>query len=181
MTFPRTITCPIPNTLTPLSPNGYRLSIQKLPDLEFFCQEVNLPTVGLGEFKQPTPLANIYVPGDKLEFGTLDLEFLVDYQMKNYMSIFNWLKGLGFPTDNEDYNKFVRDSYKASNASSDTITNYSDGTLSILSPTNNPLKEVYFVDMFPTALSSITFNSTSPDVQYVAGKVSFRYTTFDFR
>lgn len=181
MTFPRTITCPIPNNLTPLSPNGYRLSIQKLPGLEFFCQEVNLPNIGLGEFKQATPLGDIYLPGDKLVYGDLNIDFLVDSNMQNYISIYKWLNGLGFPVDNEQYNEFVRTSYKASNASSDTITNFSDASLSILSPNNTALVEVNFVDIFPTSLSSINFTSTSGDVQYVIGKATFKYTSFNFR
>ena len=50
-----TITCPIPENITPLSPNGFMFNITRLPDLAFFCQSVNIPGINLGapEFGNP--------------------------------------------------------------------------------------------------------------------------------
>lgn len=181
MTFPRTITCPIPENLSPLSPNGYRLSIQKLPSIQFFCQEVSLPSVSLGSVTHNTPLSNIFLAGDKLNYGELQIDFIVDAKLENYKAVLNWLEGLGFPDDWEQYSTFVRESYKPSNVASDSNTNYSDGVLSILSSANTPLADAYFVDLFPISLSSINFTSTSADVQYVIGKATFKYTSFKFK
>jgi hypothetical protein len=181
MTFPRTITCPIPENLSPLSPNGYRLSIQKLPSLQFFCQEASIPSVGLGDITQNTPFVDIHIPGEKLNYGSLELDFIVDSKMENYRAILNWLEGLGFPDGWEQYATFVRESYNPSSFAAETITNYSDGVLSILSSSNTPLADLYFVDLFPISLSSINFTSTSRDVNYVIGKVTFKYTSFKLK
>lgn len=181
MTFPRTITCPIPDNLSPLSPNGYKLSIQKLPALQFFCQEASIPDVSLGDATQNTPFSDIYWPGDKLAYGKLELEFIVDSKLDNYRAILNWLEGLGFPDGWEQYATFVRESYRPSNVASETATNFSDGVLSILSASNTSLAEVYFTDLFPISLSSINFTSTARDVQYVIGKVTFKYTSFKLK
>ena len=35
----RTLTCPIPATINPLQNNGFLFSIEKLPDMQYFCQE----------------------------------------------------------------------------------------------------------------------------------------------
>ena len=46
--------------------------------MEFFCTEVNIPGINLGNATQLTTLRDIPLPGTKLEFGDLSLTFLVD-------------------------------------------------------------------------------------------------------
>ena len=52
-----TITCPFPDNITPLSPNGFMFNITKLPNLSFFCQQVNIPGITLGAPEQATPFS----------------------------------------------------------------------------------------------------------------------------
>ena len=54
---------------------------------------------------QPSYLKDIDVPGDKLQYGEFSLRFLVDENMENYMSIHNWLTGLGYPETTEQFKK----------------------------------------------------------------------------
>ena len=58
---------------------------------------------------------------------------------------------------------------------SELATNYSDGTLSVLTGTNQVAQQISFIDMFPVSLDSINFASTNTDVQYVVGRVTFAY------
>ena len=51
----------------------------------------------LGVAEQATYLKNIPVPGDKIQFGDLNLRFLVDEDLGNYMEIQRWIRGLGYP------------------------------------------------------------------------------------
>ena len=60
------------------SPSQFKFSIAKLPKVEFFCTEVNIPGINLGNAVQLTTLKDIPLPGTKLEFGDLSLTFLVD-------------------------------------------------------------------------------------------------------
>lgn len=173
-----TLTCPVPTNLNPLSPNGFRFNITKLPDVEFFCQEVNLPEMSLGATQQYTPLSDPWIPGDKLDFGELTLQFLVDAEMKNYKAIHHWLVGLGFPKTWQQYTNFIKEDEK--NQVSELMQNYSDGVLQILNNTNNPAQSIQFRDIFPTGLQSITFLSTSQDVQYIVGNATFRYSYYEF-
>ena len=94
-----TLTCPLPSNINPLSPNGFLFNITKLPDVNFFSQQVNIPSVSLGAPEQGTPFLMVPLPGEMLTFGSLELQFIVDEDMKNYTAIFNWMKGLGFPHD----------------------------------------------------------------------------------
>ena len=92
-----TISCPIPSNISPLSPNGFMFSVTKLPQVDFFCQQVNLPGITLGspEFGNPFNVAPI--PGETLTYDTLEVQFLVDESMQNYRAIYNWVVALGFP------------------------------------------------------------------------------------
>ena len=83
----RTLSCPLPENINPLSPNGYMFSIEKLPSLSYFCQEVNLPSLNLPEATQLNPFTKIPIAGDQLEFGQLTIQFLVDDVMGNYKAI----------------------------------------------------------------------------------------------
>jgi hypothetical protein len=98
-----TTTSTLPQNINPLSPNGYRFSIQKLPELTYFSQQVNLPGITLGEPEFVNPFASVPIPGDRLTYDALTLEFLVDEEMKNYLAVYNWLVALGFPQSYQQY------------------------------------------------------------------------------
>ena len=90
-------TCLYPNNLNPLSPNGFSFSVTKLPDVAFFCQRVQIPSVTLASVDQFNPFVNRPIPGEIMTFSELSLSFLVDEDMANYKAIFNWMVALGFP------------------------------------------------------------------------------------
>jgi hypothetical protein len=172
------LTCPFPSNINPLSPNGFMFNITKLPDVNFFCQSINLPGLNLPSITQGTPFSDAEIPGEKLTYDTLELQFIVDEQMLNYTSVHNWITALGFPQNYDQYINFVNQDQK--NTTNELMQNYSDGVLQILNNSNNPIKTVHFRDLFPTALSALTFLSTSDDVQYLVGNVSFKYTYYEF-
>lgn len=173
-----TLTCPIPSTINPLSPNGFLFSIQKLPEVSFFCQQVNLPDLTLGSPEVATPFSTMVMAGDTLTFGTLNIQFLVDERMANYKAIHNWLIGLGFPQNYDQYINFQATDTRP--MISELAKNFSDATLSILGPNNLAIQTVSFVDAVPISLDSMMFQSTSDDVQYLAGNATFRYSYYKF-
>ena len=118
-------------------------------------------------------------PGDIIEFGDLNLRFLVDEDLKNYMSIQNWIRGLGFPEDLSQFSELemkglVRGSYKQ-----DRQNIYSDGTLQVLTSSQLPNFQIVFKDLFPYTLSTLTFDATDSDIQYFTADVSFKYTIYN--
>ena len=172
----RVLSCPVPSNINPLSPNGFMFSIARLPDLTYFCQEVPLPDISITAPEIATPFVNYPVPGEKLNFGSLNVQFLVDSEMKNYKAIFNWLNGLGFP---EDYEQFAEQARSPLNLRTQPAT-VSDATLTILNNSNLPIQTVQFVDCFPESLQSLNFTSTSQDVNYLVGNATFRYSHYRF-
>lgn len=179
------------------SPSQFKFSIAKLPKVEFFCTEVNIPGINLGNATQLTTLRDIPLPGTKLEFGDLSLTFLVDEKFDNYEEIYTWLRSLGFPADHSEYANLVeagRDRFPTQGKELSGVSKFagregtavnvgatlSDATLSILSAKNNVIKEVRFTDIFPTGLSGVGFSTQATDVQYLTSTVTFKYTLYDF-
>jgi hypothetical protein len=173
-----TITCPIPSNINPLSPNGFMFTIQKLPELNFFAQTVNLPGITLGSPEFGNPFQTQPIPGESLTYDQLTVQFLIDETMTNYQAIYNWIVALGFPNDYEQYTTFINDD--ARGITSELATNYSDATLQILSSNNQIVKTVQFIDLFPIAIDSLQFAGTNTDVQYLIGNATFRYGYYKF-
>lgn len=171
----RLLTCPVPENINPLSPNGFMFSIARIPELTYFCQEVSIPDVSLPPTDQNTPFVRIPLPGDTLDFGDLTVQFLVDSRMENYKALFNWIRGLGFPENYKQYNDQVTNSF----AISENAAALSDATLTPLN-SSGAAATILFKDCVITSLSSLTFASTSNDVQYLVGNATFRYTYFKF-
>jgi len=168
----------VPSNINPLAPTGFRFNITRLPEIEFFCQEVNLPDITLGETFMNNPLIRIPVPGEMLEFGTLEIQFLIDEDLVNFRAIKNWMFGLGFPRSHADYTNYQNQAEIAQ--VSELVKNMSDGTLSILTNNSNQNKIVSFRGLFPVSLSGLQFGATDSDINYLVGKASFRFQFYDF-
>ena len=164
-----------------LAPTGFKFSLKRSPGVAFFCNQANIPSLDLGIASQPSYLKDIDVPGDKTQFGDLTLRFLVDEDLVNYMEIQNWIRGLGYPEDLDQFSKLQdakTDSVLAS-YSKDRQNIYSDGTLSVLSSAQFANFQVVFKDLFPVSLSTVMFDATDTDIQYFTADVSFKYTIYN--
>ena len=161
-----------------LSPVGFKFTLAKEPKVNFFCNSARIPEITLSVLQQPTYLKDLDIPGGKLQYGDLNLRFLVDEDLVNYMAIHNWLTGLGFPETTQDYRDLL--------TNEDDITQpldpkraFSDGSLYILDSNYNTNAIVKFKDLFPIALTSLEFDSTQTDIQYFTAEVSFKYTVYN--
>lgn len=171
------LTCPVPTNINPLSSNGFNFSIEKIPEVSFFCQEVNLPGMNLPSNDISTPLSIIPIAGDIINFDDLQVQFLVDENMSNYTALYNWIIGLGFPADHQQYTDFIASQERGYSRLS---REYSDATLQILGSNLQPVKTVRFIDIIPVNLSSMTFQSTNNDVTYIVGNATFKINRYEF-
>ena len=161
-----------------LSPVGFKFSLKRSPGVAYFCNEANIPDMTLGIAEQPTYLRDIPVPGDKIEFGDLNLRFLVDEDLTNYMEIQNWIRGLGYPQSISEYRDLEKKAYIQQGFGQKRADIYSDGTLQILSNNLVPKFRVIFNDLFPYSLSTVTFDATDTDIEYFTAEVGFKYTIY---
>ena len=163
-----------------LSPTGFLFALERCPKVSFFSNSVSLPEINLGVAEQPTYLKNIPRPGDKLEFGDFELKFLIDEDLKNYMQIQNWMRGLGFPESlQEIYAEYAKsaEKYKGQFDEGEELL-YSDATLQVLNSQLNPQFLVKFRDLFPTSLSTLNFDATTTDIEYFTADCTFKYTVY---
>lgn len=166
-----------------LTPSGFSFQVQRSPKVTYYGNLVTLPGVTLPTVVQNTYLKANPLPGDQLEFEDLRLRFLVDANLENYMEIQNWLRGLGFPESLEEIYDFQeQDSpYNRGQPEKSQLNLYSDGTLTVLNQLNNPKFKVYFKDLFPTSLTTLTFDATLQSEEFFTAEVSFKYTIYDIR
>jgi hypothetical protein len=182
-----------PAKLDYASPIQFRFKCTKLPEVEFTCQTANIPGISLGGATQPTPLVDIPIPGDKISFQSLDINFLVDENLNNYKEIHDWLVGIGFP---QNYTQFQNlqtegsDRFPGSTrstAATGTSTpqplseggTYSDATLTVLNSKNIAKTEIRFQNIYPTSLGSLSYDVKLTDVDYLQASVSFAYMYYE--
>ena len=168
------------NYMTPL---GFKLIITKTPKVDFLCQSANIPQISMGTAVQPTYLKDIPVPGDKVLYDDLSVRFLVDEMMENYLAIYKWITGLGYPESLGQYRQLKRDDIRTDTNSPDLgdprYFEFSDATLQILNSNYKPSVLINFKDAFPTSLSTLDFDVTTRDYNYFTAEVSFKYTIFN--
>ena len=162
-----------------LSPTGFKFSLKRAPAVSYFCNQANIPSMDLGIAEQPTWLRDIRVPGDKIQFGDLQLRFLVDEDLVNYMELQRWIRGLGYPENMDEFRKLESEGVMPDNFGRRGDDIYSDGTLQILSSNLVPSFQVVFSDLFPYTLSTVTFDATDTDIEYFTADVSFKYTIYN--
>ena len=162
-----------------LSPTGFKFTLKRSPKVAFFCNSANIPDMTLGIAVQSSYLKDIDLPGDKISFGDLNLRFLVDENLENYMEIQNWIRGLGYPEKLSQFSDLERQGLIQGNYAKDMQNIYSDGTLQVLTSSSLPNFQVVFKDLFPYSLGTLSFDATNSDIQYFTADVSFKYTIYD--
>jgi hypothetical protein len=158
-----------------LSSVGFKFILAKYPKVSFFSNSARIPEISLPTNNQPTYLKDINIPGEKLQYGDFNLRFLVDENMENYVTIHNWITGLGFPESTSQYKSLVT----TPGGYEDIKQSFSDGSLLILNSNFNEIVDVKFKDLFPISLSSLDFDATQTDTNYFTAEVTFKYTIYD--
>ena len=157
-----------------LSGVAFKFNLAKFPKVDFFSNSARIPELNLELTTQPSYLKNIDVPGERLTYGDFTLRFLVDENMENYISVYNWLTGLGFPETTKEFAELIKDK----DGQRDPKEAFCDGTLRILNSNYREVAKVSFNDLFPISLTSLDFDATNTDVQYFTAEATFKYTVY---
>ena len=183
-----------PTKLDYTSPTQFRFLINQLPKVQYFTVSANVPGITLGDATYATPLKDIPLPGEKLTYDDLNITFIVDENLENYIEIHNWLASLGFPKNREQFKTHRSPTSNLPKATVGTsgdigdvkpITSdspmFSDSVLTVLSNKNNPVVECRFEDCFPTSLSSLDYSQNQTDVEYLTAEVTFKYKIYEIK
>ena len=162
-----------------LSPIGFLFSLEKARKVSFLCQRAAIPDLTLGNVDLPTRgLVPIPVEGN-IKYGAFEIDFIVDEDLTNYMEIHNWMRGLGTPQSIDD-----RVSFKTSNEVAKTKKDeyrFSDGALTVLNNNNLANFDVVFKSLWPSSLSTLSFDVTGSDNEFFTATASFNYTLYEIR
>ena len=157
-----------------LSGVAFKFNLTKFPKVDFFSNSARIPELNLELAQQASYLKNIAVPGERLSYGDFTLRFLVDENMENYLSIYEWLTGLGFPETTKEFAEIIKDK----DGQRDPKEAFCDGTLRILNSNYREVAKVKFNDLFPTSLTSLEFDASATDIQYFTAEATFKYTLY---
>tara|TARA_B100000902_G_scaffold386301_1_gene428785 strand:+ start:480 stop:1052 length:573 start_codon:yes stop_codon:yes gene_type:complete len=170
----------------------FRFKINKLPKVEFFTTQCTLPGINLGDVVIPSPFKEIPIQGHTLTYDNLDITFLVDEKLENYIELHQWLVGIGFPKARTQFESFKQnnsDAFPVQGGTKGEATNpgtpsgvqgmYGDATLVITSSKNNPSVEVRFSDLYPVSLGSLNFNQQEGDITYLTATCTFTYLRYE--
>ena len=157
-----------------LSGIGFKFNLGKYPKVDFFCNTARIPEITLATVTQATYLKDIEIPGEKITYGDLTIQFLVDENMENYKIIYDWITGLGFPETAQQF----KDQTTDDDGQREMMEQFADGTLRILNSNFNEIAKVKFLNLFPVSLTSLDFDATSMDVNYFTASATFKYTVY---
>ena len=179
-----------PDKLDYASPTQFKFGIHQLPKVEFFTLSANIPSISSDPASHPTPYKDVPIVGEKVTYDNLSITFLVDEYLENYISLHNWMTGIGFPTDRQEFRTF-RDVTSNTPASGKTQpvdlvgkaipdkALYSDAYLMVLSNKNNPIVEISFHDIFPVSLGALEFTQSVTDIEYMTVTADFAYQIYE--
>jgi hypothetical protein len=154
-----------------LQPTGFKVVIdrKKFGNLEFFAQSIDHPSVGIAAAEMPFRRTNIHMAGDKLTYGQLSANIILDENMSAYTEMYDWVKRL---VEEENSTKYDN---RYTNAQTTAI----DISVIVLSSSNNQVRKIKYIDCIPIDIGSINFQSTTEDIQYLTFPVTFAFTYFE--
>mgnify|MGYP003339778652 CR=1 FL=1 len=158
-----------------LQPSKFILSFGRLPTVQYFCQEANLPGVDIGTTEFATPLINVPVAGTKINYDPFVVSFMIDEQAQSWNEMYKWLLAIASPKSSADRtrNNSLENTYTSTNSY------YSDANLTIMSALNNPIISINFHRMFPVSLSDIQFDTKLSADNILTATATFRYEYFE--
>jgi hypothetical protein len=165
--------------LSNAAPQNFYMTIEKLPQVVYTVQSLDIPTISAGETDLPNPInpGGLSVPGDTLNYGQLNATFLLDKNFRGYRTILDWIKGITSPDaygQNTDY--FAEQNNDSRKGSQKGM---SDISVFAVDAANEPIVEWKFKNCFPLSLDGPQFNATAQDVEYMTSTVSFEFMLFE--
>ena len=146
-----------------LSPVGFKLDLELFAGVDFFCQSASIPEISMSFAQVPTPYRNIPIAGSGgVDFGDLQVRFIIDEDLVNYTSVHNWIRKFGL-----------------SDGRADQKDQYSRALLHVLSSHNNTNHIVEFTNLFPVSLTGVPFDASITDIEYLTADVTFKYEKYD--
>jgi hypothetical protein len=170
-----------PSNPNPLQPNKFLLTFGRAPNVQYFCQNVTVPGISLGEAVITNPFVDLYSPGEKAIYDLLNITFIIDEELRGWLEIHDWIRAMTFPVKFEEYQKLpsLNKYQSAKNDISKKFPQFSDASLSLFSSSNKEYYRFKFYEVFPTTLSTFIMNSQDGPDNVMTADATFRYSYYD--
>ena len=166
-----------PTNPNPLQPNKFVLNFSRLPNIQYFCQSVNVPGISLSEAVITNPFVDLYSPGEKPIYDLLNITFIVDEELKSWIEVHDWIRAMTFPTKFEEYRQLPRLSKNTVNRPE--FPQFSDASITIFSSSMKPYYRIKYYETFPTTLSTFVLTAQEGPDSIITADATFRYSYFD--
>jgi hypothetical protein len=167
-----------PETTDLLQPTKYLLTFDRIPTVQYFCQEANLPDISIGQAEYATPILNLNFPGTKITYSSFDISFIVDESLSGWNELYKWFRSIASP-ETTDERKELSELQKMYAQKNRKYKFQSDGHLTLLTNLNNINVRIQFFNMFPTSLSGISFDTKLSAEDVITCRASFTYDYFN--
>ena len=160
----------VPENTSILQATKFTFMIPDKPFLRYFCQTVLIPGVSTNAVEVPTPFSKTYRHGDRLEFEPLVITALIDEDMRVWEETYGWLRSF---TKTKDLSEYARTPKHTPSKI------YSDGYLTINTNANKTNMRFKFINVQPTGIGNINFD-TKVDADVIpTADFSFRYDYYE--
>lgn len=160
-----------------LQTTGFRFVMTKAPEVVYFCQSVQLPSISLGVTEIFNKHPTLHLADPKMVYEPLSFTFLVNEDMGNWLEIYNWMRSVSIYDETIEPRSFEEkrlDSTKPGNPTDYQV----DGTLVILNSNSRPQVSVTFKDMWPSSLGELDLNASDSDASQVSCNATFQYRDY---
>lgn len=149
-----------PETFNHLSNVKFKFNIGRTPNVNYWMQSCILPSMQVEGGILPGMRRDIPVPGSKVEFENLIINFIVDENLENYFEVYKWFQDIQTA---KHVNEMV-----------------SDCSLHFLDGGNRVQRTIDFVGAYPLIMTELSLNSDDSDTVPVTCSVTFNYQYFKF-
>jgi hypothetical protein len=148
-----------------LAPSGFKMNLDIFAGVDFFCQRAKIPDINVSNAEVTTRYRGIPIAASGgVTYGDLSLKFIVDEDLKNYLTIWKW----------------INQNNMAEELDNKKDPDYSNGQLLILNSNYQPNIIVNFEDLFPVDLTELEFDVEDTEVEYLTANVTFKFTRYTF-
>lgn len=147
-----------PTTFNNLDNVKFKFQIHRCPNVNYWMQSAMLPSIQLEGSVLPGMRRDIPIPGSKVEFENLIVNFIVDQNLDNYLEVYDWFQQIQV---SENISQMV-----------------SDCSLHFLDGNNNVTRTIDFIGAYPLVMTELELNSDDSDTVPVTCSVTFNYQYF---
>lgn len=154
-----------------LASNYFQFNLSRIPNFTYFVQSANIPMMSTRTLNQPTSLGTYpKIPATNFYFDDLTVSFMVNADMKNWIEIYDWMKGIG---------NLKTDATNLPYDPTDPNGVFSVATLLVTNSTYKPILNAKFYYVFPRTLGGINFSTQNTSTDPVSCSVNFSYAFYE--